>query len=157
MCRHLKNEKGFTLLEMLIVMLILSFILIATFDMMNMNYQTVRSELNEADSRQEFKILTSFLSEDLLYSQYVQVFNGGSYDSLHYQTKEGEDRTIKFNQIGVYDVRNGEEHLIAKGIKQDSVYPMVREENGAIIFNFYANEINVLMDIYIKPRTEGLK
>lgn len=152
------NEKGYTLLELLIVMLILSYILVKTFGLLDLNYQTVRNELNESEMRQEMKILTTFLIEDLMYSEYVQVYNGLNYDTVQYQNAEGKDVAIKFNhEDGIYEIRNGEEKLVATGEKFNDIYPMVREENGVIIFNFYSRDVNILFDLHIKPRTGGIK
>lgn len=159
MCRiHKWNEKGYTLVEMLVTLFIVSIIMLQAFRMLDANYKTVRNEIQDNQSRQSFKVLSSFLFEDLMYGKYVTVVHQRDYDVLHYQTQNGKDVSLKFTyENGIYELRSGKEVKIAEGKRFDENYPTVREEGGLIFFNLYLDELNILLDRVIKPRKEVMK
>lgn len=156
MCPN-RNEKGFTLVEMLVVLFILSVIMIQVFRLMDFNYKTVGDEVRNNEARQEFKILTSFVFEELMYAKHVTVYKQSDYDVLYYQSKNGKDVSLKFGyESGIYEIRDGEEVKIISGRRFDDSHPAVREIDGMIVFNYYSEELNILLDRAIKPRKEGL-
>lgn len=156
-CFRKKNQNGFTLIELLVVLFILSLIIIQIFRMLDFNYQTVRNEIYDNEERQEFKILTSFVFDELLYAKHVIVYHQSDYDVLYYQTKNGKDVSLKFSHDnGIYEIRNGKEEKVVSGKRFDENFPAVRDKNGLIIFNFYSKELNILLDRAIKPREGGM-
>lgn len=147
------NEKGFTLLEILIVMAIGSFVLIAALDLLDTNYRTVNNEMDKNEARDNLKIFSSFLIQDLMYSEDVNVYHSDSYDMLHYIGKGNKEFAIKFDYLGgISEMVDGEEKIIVAGERVQKNLPMVRKEGNSIIFNFYATSINATMDLTVRPR-----
>lgn len=153
MFRHIKNQMGLTLVELLLVMTILSFVMIAMFQVFDLNYTTMHDALEGQETRDNLRVFNAYLIQDVADSAYVSIQNEATFDVLVYTDYQGNSRVVKFAHAnGVYEVENGEEKLLAKGIPFDANKPMVYEEGGLIYFNVYAKEVNALLDFAIEPR-----
>lgn len=149
------SQKGFTLIEMLITLFILSFVLVQFFDIFNFNYSTLNNEVKKSEVREEFRIISSFLLEDLMYSEEITIMNGTTYDSISYKRIDGEIETIKFiDNEGAYIVKNNKDVFLSSGSRFKPNEPMVYEHEGLIVFNFYLKDINVLLNYKIMKRID---
>lgn len=150
--KHL-NEKGFTLLEVLIVLGILSYLLVQAFQVLNFNFELMDKELSKKDTRDEYRMFTSFMIQDVMLSEDVTVYQGDGYEVLTYTNIDGESETIEFNhENGIFQNIDGERKLIVSGEKVDEVEPMVKLENEKVSFNFYSKEINTRLSLTISRR-----
>ena len=154
MYQHVKNEKGLTLLELLIVMMILSFVMVAMFQVIDVNYATMRDALEEQETRDNLRVFNAHLMQDIVDAPEIGVQNETAFDVLMYTDYQGNARVVKFaHGDGIYEVENGEEKLIVKADKpENSDKPMVYEEDGLIYVNAYAKEVNTLLDFALAPR-----
>lgn len=153
----LKNEKGYTLVEILVVIFLLGLILAPTFNLMGKSY-AIASEENEMQSKREnFRIITIFMMEDLMHAKSVNIENYPTYDTLSYTTVDGKSSTIIFDeQLGMFLKQGSERVHLTEGERFEPSVPMVRMDNERVIrFNFYAREVNSLVLTNIKPRPDG--
>lgn len=150
--KHL-NEKGFTLLEVLIVLGILSYLLVQAFQVLNFNFELLDKELSKKDTRDEYRMFTSFMVQDVMLSEDVTVYQGDGYEVLTYINIDGDSETIEFNhENGIYQYIDAERKLIVSGKRIDEAEPMVKLENEKVSFNFYSKEINTRLFLTISRR-----
>ena len=125
--------------------------------MIGHSYDTISEEKTTQVQRDEFRLLTSSLMEEILFAKDVYVQHHPTYDILFYTTISGEQKTYYFDEeLGIYQVdSDGEKDRLAQGERYESNLPMVMVERGIVRFNFYARELNVLLSTSVKPRTIG--
>lgn len=151
------NEKGFTMVEILVVMFILALLLIPIFKIMVLSYNTVQEEKMDSTERDDFRFFSTYLIEDLLFAQSVHVLNEAEQDVLSYTTKSGKLEQVYFHETkGILTEQNGKMEKVAAGERFEEGLPMVRiEKDGLIRFNVYSRELNILFVTSIKPRLNG--
>lgn len=149
------NQKGMTLIEILVVMFILSLILVQLFAVMNANYMNLDKEIDSHETREKFRIYISFMMRDLVFANSYEIQNTDSIDILSYETKEGIFESIIFKEDGMYVIEHGKEELLVEGERYLEGEPMVEEVDGVIKFNFFARQVNSLLDLSIDPRIEN--
>lgn len=153
MLQNVKNEKGLTLIELLITMFILGFIMITMFRMLDLSYSTMDKEIMNQEVRDEVRVFSNYLMQDLVYTDYVKVTNNGTFDVLVYKDFKGNNKIIKFSESeGLSEIIDGRENLIVRGVKHKEDKPMVWKDGKMINFNFYAKDVNVLLYTSISPR-----
>lgn len=159
MSHRAKNEKGFTLVEVLLVMLILSIILVTLVQVVNTNFKTMNDEFQHHEEKENLQVFSSYLFQDLIYAKTIDIRNESAFDVLVYQDRHGNEQKIKFvYDYGIYEIVGEQDVLIAQAAPFDATKPMVYEANGLVYVNAYAKDMNVLVDLAIQPRSkEGSK
>lgn len=149
------NQRGFTLLEVLVVMFILGFILGPMLQLMGKSYAIVQTSKEEQAVRDDFRLFTSYLLEDLLFASSINVQHKTDEDILSYVAKSGRPETLLFSKNdGLSIIQGGKYDLVTKGEIYEEGLPMVRiDEDGVIRFNFFARPLNVLFVTSVEPRT----
>lgn len=153
----LSEEKGFTMTELLVVMIILSILIVPMFRTMEITYGSVSEENETQRKRESFRLATATLMEDLLLAESVHVENNGTYDVLAFTTVSGESKTIIFDdESGMSFIdRNGERVNLSEGEKFEANRERVYFDGDSVFLNFYARELNVLLYASIRPRLTG--
>lgn len=153
--RTKQTEKGFTLLEILVVIFILGFILAPMMQLMGKSYSVVQEAKEKQFIREDFRFFSSYLLEDLMFANSVNVQHAADYDILSYVAKNGKSQTLVFDEdFGLSLMKGNEREPIVGGEKYEDGIPMVRIDNdGVIRFNFFARPLNVLFVTSIEPRT----
>lgn len=149
------NNKGYTLLEILIALFIIGLLLGPMMQLMGKSYSTVQDAKSEQGLREDFRFFSTYLLDDLLFASSVHVQNSATHDILSYISKTGRSQTLIFDEnIGLSLLNGSERELIIGGEKYEVGLPMVRiDTDGVIRFNFFVRPLNVLFVTSVEPRT----
>jgi prepilin-type N-terminal cleavage/methylation domain-containing protein len=148
----IKNQKGFTLMEILVVIFILSFVLTGIFTVLNWTYKTGYTGVDTQIEQENFRIFNSHLINDLQFAKDIQITNTPGKDTLSYTALNGDVTVAYFQSDGLYKKVGTSTIKIATGQVYETGYPAVYfEPDGMIHFNFYASNINSLMYLSVKP------
>lgn len=152
-----RSEKGFTLIELMSVLFILSILIVPLFRTMEISYGTVNSEQQNQVKRESFRILTISLLDDLMFARNVHIENAENFDVLAYTSMSGERKTLYFDEeLGITLLQSdGTKLKLAEGERYEENLSMVYNDNGIIRFNYYARELNILLTTSVKPRLIG--
>lgn len=150
---NVANEKGMTLIEILVVLFISSLVIGSLFNMISWNLKLAFSSVTNQSEVEQYRIFTSTISEDLKFAQHIEIKNEGDIDKLSYVRIDGLVVKYQFEKDGLYKMVNNEKYLISKGTAHENGFPKVYLiGNGFIRFNFFAENINSLLFLTIKPK-----
>ncbi|MFP3727432.1 type II secretion system protein [Priestia filamentosa] len=148
----ISNEKGFTLMEMLVVIFILGLVMSGLFATLNWNFQTAFKGVSNQKELENFRILNNHLIEDIQFAKSIVIDNKANKDTLQYVTIDNKVNILYFESGALYKVVGTEKVKITSGSAYDKTKPAVYlEDTGLVRFNFYADEIKSLMFVSIKP------
>lgn len=151
-----KSQRGFTLVEILVVMSILAIIVIPMMNSVVKSYKLMGDAKGSQVQRNDLRTATTYLTKDLLYANSVDVKNSDEQDIISYTTKSGVPNTIEFNyEKGMFVIdKDGKKRFIAKVrpfAKNEEM--VVKNADGSVTFNVYVEKVNAAFISTITPRT----
>jgi prepilin-type N-terminal cleavage/methylation domain-containing protein len=149
-----RNNRGVTLLELMIVIIVLGLISAQSLKLIGMGYSTLGSELKLKSQRDTVGMIVKNISADLLNANKYEVQTIGSSNILIITTRSGDTTTYKFTDHGFLSSidKSGIETQISAGYCFDTTKPMVQAANGFVTINYYLSDVSTLLDYAIKPR-----
>ncbi|MCU7668038.1 PulJ/GspJ family protein [Bacillus thuringiensis] len=150
--KHLNDQRGFTLIEILIVMFITGLVLTSVFSVLNWNFRTAFGGVEKQKELENFRIFNSYLIEDLQFAKNITIINEPSKDTLQYVSVDNRVNILYFESDGLYKQIGTKKIKIAGGSKYEENVPAAYFENsGMIRINFYAEDIDSLLFVTVKP------
>lgn len=156
--KHLNDQRGFTLIEILIVMFITGLVLTSVFSVLNWNFRTAFGGVEKQKELESFRIFNSYLIEDLQFAKNITIINEPgmankpSKDTLQYVSVDNRVNILYFESDGLYKQIGTKKIKIAGGSKYEENVPAAYFENsGMIRINFYAEDIDSLLFVTVKP------
>lgn len=163
----LKNKKGFTMLELSFVLLVLTVVLSAIINFFMLGSLIAVDEKDTYTEKLRLNSVSISLFEDLysiksLHVENLGVVEGegegededeyGDSDVILYETQKGELIGYKFKIDSLYQILDNKEIFIANGKKLNESERSVYIEDGLLVFNYYFNKSNILWDFKFRPR-----
>ncbi|MDA1674609.1 MULTISPECIES: PulJ/GspJ family protein [Bacillus cereus group] len=150
--KYLNDQRGFTLIEILIVMFITGLVLTSVFSVLNWNFKTAFGGVEKQKELESFRIFNSYLIEDLQFAKNITILNEPSRDTLQYVSIDNRVSILYFESDGLYKQIGTKKIKIAEGSKYEANVPAAYFENsGMIRINFYAKNIDSLLFVTVKP------
>lgn len=147
-----KDQRGFTLMELLVVMFILSLVMGGLFTVLRWNFFTAYENVDSQIEGEAFRIFNSSLINDIQFAKDISITNETNKDTISYTALNGRVTIITFEADGAYRTVGTRKVKIASGNKFETGYPAVYfQPNGMVRFNFYASEAKALMFLTIRP------
>ncbi|WP_180229185.1 PulJ/GspJ family protein [Bacillus thuringiensis] len=150
--KYLNDQRGFTLIEILIVMFITGLVLTSVFSVLNWNFKTAFGGVEKQKELESFRIFNSYLIEDLQFAKNITIVNEPSRDTLQYVSIDNRVSILYFESDGLYKQIGTKKIKVAEGSKYEANVPAAYFENsGMIRINFYAKNIDSLLFVTVKP------
>lgn len=150
--KKLKQENGYTLMEILVVVFVLGLVLSSLFAMLNWNFKTAFSGVENQKELENFRVLNSFLIEDLQFAKNITISNQSDKDTIQYVTTDNRVNILYFESDGLYKQVGTSKVKVASGSKYETDVPAVYfEKSGMVRLNFYADKIKSLLFVSVKP------
>ncbi|GAB6669227.1 PulJ/GspJ family protein [Bacillus cereus] len=150
--KYLNDQRGFTLIEILIVMFITGLVLTSVFSVLNWNFKTAFGGVEKQKELESFRIFNSYLIEDLQFAKNITILNEPSRDTLQYVSIDNRVSILYFESDGLYKQIGTKKIKVAEGSKYEANVPAAYFENsGMIRINFYAKNIDSLLFVTVKP------
>lgn len=151
--KYLNDQRGFTLIEILMVMFITGLVLTSVFSVLNWNFRTAFGGVEKQKELESFRIFNSYLIEDLQFAKNITIINEPTRDTLQYVSIDNRVNILYFeSDDGLYKQIGTKKIKVAEGYKYESNVPAVYFENsGMIRINFYAKNIDSLLFVTVKP------
>jgi prepilin-type N-terminal cleavage/methylation domain-containing protein len=147
-----KNNRGFTLLELSIVMLLMSIVMTAVLNFIVFGNLITFNEKESYQEKEDINTITKLFFQDMYSIKSVHVENTDNSDVMMYETSEGNIIGYRFKEDEFYEIIDGKEKLIATGQKVDTSKDSVYIENGLVVFNYYFKDSNIMWDFNFRPR-----
>jgi len=148
----IRSQKGFTLMEILVVMFVLGLVMSGLFATLNWNFKTSFDGVSRQRELENFRVFNNNIVEDIQLAKSITINNQSNKDTLQYVTIDNRVNIFYFESDGLYKQMGSQKIKVASGSKYEENVPAVYFENSGLVkFNFYAENAKALLYVAVKP------